>query len=43
MLTKLWITFLLSKSYVGNVGYVGYRLKSVRLHTTRAIWGVIAI
>ena len=36
--TKLWITFLLLKSYVGNVGYVGYRKKSARKYTARAMW-----
>lgn len=32
--TKLWITFFLSKSYVGNVGNVGNRflIAAVRVH-----------
>jgi hypothetical protein len=34
--SNLWITFLLSKSYVGNVGNVGYGLKSLRLPCMRA-------
>ena len=37
--TNLWITFLLSKSYVGNVGYVGYRKKSHAKHTALAMTG----
>ncbi len=37
--TNLWITFLLLKSYVGNVGYVGYRFKLARKHTALAMTG----
>lgn len=37
--TNLWITFLLPKSYVGNVGYVGYRFKLARKHTALAMTG----
>jgi len=37
--TNLWITFLLPKSYVGNVGYVGYRKKSHAKHTACAMTG----
>jgi hypothetical protein len=36
LLSNLWITFLLSKSYVGNVGNVGYGLKSLRRFCIRA-------
>jgi hypothetical protein len=34
--SNLWITFLLSKSYVGNVGNVGYGLKSRQRFCMRA-------
>jgi hypothetical protein len=36
LLSNLWITFLLSKSYVGNVGNVGYGFKSRRRFCIRA-------
>ncbi len=39
LLSNLWITFLLPKSYVGNVGYVGYRFKLARKHTALAMTG----
>jgi hypothetical protein len=34
---------MLSFCYVGNVGYVGYRLKSLRLPCVRAYSYIIAI
>ena len=34
--SNLWITFLLSKSYVGNVGNVGYGFKSLQRFCIRA-------
>lgn len=34
---------MLLKSYVGNVGYVGYRKKSHAKHTARAMTGLYCL
>jgi len=43
MLTNMWITFLLLKSYVGHVGYVVTGKKSLRIPACAPIPDIIAI